>query len=122
LEKDPAYVALQAKRDKAQAVIDQAHAPPVVNANGDDPVKLTDDDINAAVKDHQDAALAIIDLQKHAEENDPNIAVLKQNRTEANAAAEQQYKSAKDSLATAAAAQRQAEEAAIRAKSKTGGR
>jgi hypothetical protein len=148
LEKSPDYVALVKKRDTAQALLDKSRNPANTDS-GADPVKITDEEITAAVKDHGDAALAMLAAQKQAEEADPNIPVLKQKRADAQAAwdalelqvdealkadpqyppaqqavdsAEQSLAQAKEQLAAASKAQRDAEAAAARNKASTIGR
>ncbi|HET6246683.1 MAG TPA: hypothetical protein VFE47_03210 [Tepidisphaeraceae bacterium] len=147
LQKDPTYVALKTKRAKAQAIMDQGNAPVVPTNSGDDPVKLTDEQISTAVKDHQDAVLAMRAMEKQAEEVDAKFATLKQQRDDANSAwealqtqvdeamksdpgyaaaqqgvdaAEAQYKQATDALASAAKAQRDSEAAAAKARAASG--
>ena len=148
LHKNPEYIALEAKRDKAQAVLDQ-ESHPAPTPSGDDPVKLTVEQIDAASKDRTESGLAIRAMQKSAEDNDPTIVDLRQKMLDTRAAwdalqaqvdeavkldpgysqaqtaveqAEAQLKQARDAMAQAAQAARLADEQKMKSHTHTGKR
>jgi hypothetical protein len=85
LEKNPDYKKEVARKETSQAVIDQA-TNPKPTASGEDPAKVTDEQLAAATKDHTEAALAIISMQKNVGENDTAYQASKQKYMDAKAA------------------------------------
>lgn len=144
LQADPAYKDLLARRDKAEATLALANRPSAPTA--DDSGKISDADLAAAGQERTDVGIAMKKMESEALDNNAEYGAAKQKLADARAAwealepqvddavkidpeypatqqniesAQQAYDQAKEQLASAAKAQREAAAAASRSRSTT---
>jgi len=72
----PEYKALLKKRDDAQAIRDKANT---------DPTSVSNDELNKALRDYQEASIAMIKMEKEALETDPKVTDAKAKYDDAKA-------------------------------------